>query len=203
MKTGVLILAAGAASRMKLAKMLLPFGESNILASIVEEVKAIKPANICLVTGYHHEAIKKSIPELDLNILFNAQWQEGMSVSIKLGMASLLQKDPELDSVMILVSDQPYINREFLRTMITESADRGKGIVAAQYEGINGTPVLFSKAYFKDLQKLTGDKGARVILQAHQEDVATLDFPMGALDIDTPEDYEMLCRKIKEQDAER
>ena len=55
MSRGVLILAAGAASRMNLAKMLLTFNSVSILSHIVEEVKTTNPDHICLVTGYYHK----------------------------------------------------------------------------------------------------------------------------------------------------
>ncbi len=55
MNAGALILAAGAASRMGKAKMLLPFGGSTILTHIITEVKAINPVAISLVTGFFHE----------------------------------------------------------------------------------------------------------------------------------------------------
>ncbi len=203
MNPGALILAAGAASRMGKAKMLLPFGGSTILTHIITEVKAIKPVAISLVTGFFHEQIINSIPDKLVNIVYNKDWKLGMAGSIQTGLNALLHTYPDLNRLFIVVSDQPFLHRGILQEMLDTQVRTGKRIVAAEYGGIKGTPVLFHKYYFETLQKLSGDRGARVILQQHPDDMATVAFSLGDGDIDTPEDYERLCKKLKEQDAER
>jgi molybdenum cofactor cytidylyltransferase len=203
MKTGVLILAAGKASRMGKAKMLLPYHATNILSNLIEEIKATHPAGICLVTGYFHQQIKEVIQDQLVQVVFNEQWNSGMAGSIQSGLSCLLKDHPDLDAVLIVVSDQPFLNRNIIRKLLEEQAITGKGIVAAGYAAIKGTPVLFQQKYFSELQNLRGDKGARAILQVHPEDIATVAFPLGELDIDTPEDYEKYCSALKEQHAKR
>ncbi len=198
MKRGVLILAAGAATRMKRAKMLLPFASTTILSHILQEVQAIKPDGICLVTGCYHNEIQNSITAAQLDIVYNGNWEDGMAGSIKLGLTALLQKHPDLGSVLIVASDQPYLNRKVLTDMTEALDDNQKGIVAAKYQEVAGIPVLFDQKYFDQLRQLQGDKGARTILQQYPDDIATIDFPLGAIDIDTPEDYESFCLQIKE-----
>lgn len=197
MKKGVLILAAGAATRMKRAKMLLPFASATILSHIVQEVQAIQPDSICLVTGCYHNEILNCINTSQLDIVYNENWRDGMAGSIRLGLSALLQKYPDLTWVLIVVSDQPYLNRELLTGMVTAQAESQKGIVAAKYQEITGTPVLFNQQYFEQLQQLQGDKGAGIILQQNPEDIATVSFPLGVVDIDTPEDYERLYLQTK------
>ena len=67
-----------------------------------------------------------------------------------------------------------------------------KGIIAAKYAGIEGTPVLFDRHYFERLKQLIGDKGARSVLIDNREDLETLDFEKGIFDIDTPEAYKSI-----------
>ena len=197
MSTGVLILAAGAAFRMNEAKMLLAFESSSILGHIVEEVKAAKPNHICLVTGYYHKEIVENIDISGLLIVHNEHWREGMASSISRGIQEMIKKYPALTSVIIVVSDQPHLNRKVLSDMFASHDKMKKGIVAAQYGKITGTPVLFGKKYFNQLVELTGDAGAKSILQQHKTDIATVEFALGAIDIDTPEDYENLSGKTK------
>ncbi len=203
MKFGSIILAAGSSSRMGKAKMLLPFEDSIILKHIITEVEAIHPATCCLVTGFYHQQIHSLFQHNNLPIIYNQNWELGMSGSIQLGLQTVLHLYPNLDGVLIMVSDQPFLNRAILQKIVAEQQLSQKGIVAAQYGGVNGTPVLFHKKYFTDMQKLTGDKGAGLILQQHPDDVASVPFPNGEFDIDTPEDYELFCKKMKEADAER
>ncbi len=193
MKLGAVILAAGAASRMQKAKMLLPFAKRTILSHILEEALAIEPDKLCLVTGCYHNEIRESLSEQEVHLVFNEYWKEGMAGSIGLGLATLLQWERNLDAVILLVSDQPFISRQLLATMSAIGTASDKGIVAATYSGITGTPVLFKSNYFTQLQNLRGDSGAKSILKRYPEDVERVDFPLGAVDIDTPEDYENYC----------
>ncbi len=197
MSTGILILAAGSASRMQQPKMLLPYGKGTILSHLLKETKAVQPKAICVVTGYYHAAIMPLLQTEPVLVVYNEQWQEGMAGSIKKGLAALLEQEPELDSVMILVSDQPFISTRLLQEMIHVQQTSGKAIVAALYNGVKGTPVLFTRIYFQQLQQLQGDKGARSILQLVPDEIATVDFAEGEMDIDTPEDYERFCAHIK------
>jgi molybdenum cofactor cytidylyltransferase len=70
-------------------------------------------------------------------------------------------------------------------------------IVACSYADTVGTPVLFTQKYFDALLSLEGDEGAKKILLAHKDDVATIEFPQGAIDIDTQEDFDNLLDRQK------
>ena len=189
MKTGVIILAAGAASRMGKAKMLLPFGNSTILETLIDEVKTIKPNVIGLVTGCYHQLITEKLDTHELKIIFNEDWKEGMATSIRKGVIVMKEEYPDLDAMLLLVSDQPFVNSELLIRMIHLKEKSQKGIIAAKYAGIAGIPVLFDRKYFKSLEQLTGDRGAKPILIANTADLETVDFEKGIYDIDTPEAY--------------
>ena len=191
----VLILAAGAARRMNQAKMLLPFGKDTILQTIIEHAKNIKPDNICIVTGFYHQEIIAKIQDDQVQFFYNELWEEGMSSSIKKGLSNLVSQNPEMLAILILVADQPFISSNLLNEMIQLQEQTGKGIVAASYAGVSGTPVLFSSYHFSNLEKLAGDKGARSILHQYQNELITVDFPLGEIDIDTEDDYHKLLLK--------
>lgn len=192
----IIILAAGAARRMNQAKMLLPFGKHTLLETIIDKAKEINPDQICVVTGMYHNQIVTKVPDNQIHFVFNEQWEEGMSGSIKKGLAYLVNENPKLELVLIMVADQPYISSALLKEMIAIQTNTNKGIVAASYAGVAGTPVLFQSKHFSKLEKLTGDKGARSILQQYLDDLITIDFPLGEIDIDTEEDYQKLSLNI-------
>jgi molybdenum cofactor cytidylyltransferase len=202
MKWGVMILAAGEASRMGKAKMILPFKKTTILAHLIEEIIAVEPNIVQLVTGYYHDLIQAQINTNKVNIIQNQDYKLGMSSSIQVGLTAMLKACPGLDFLVIVVSDQPFLNRAILLNLLNKQIQTTKGIIASTYNGVMGTPVLLSSAYFTHLCNLTGDKGARIILQQFPADVATIDFELGALDIDTKEDYEQLCKKLNEEDVD-
>jgi molybdenum cofactor cytidylyltransferase len=91
-----------------------------------------------------------------------------------------------------MVCDQPHLTSSLLNEMVSSQKKTGKPIVAAEYEGVRGTPVLFHRTFFPELLLLKGDRGAGKILQQQPELVATVSFPLGAIDIDTIENYKKL-----------
>jgi len=199
---GIMILAAGEASRMGKAKMLLPFKKTTILAHLIEESISVEPNNVQLVTGYYHDLIQAEINTDKVNIVHNSDYKLGMSSSIQVGLTAMLTACPSLDFLIIVVSDQPFLNRSILRSLLNKQLLTTKGIIASTYNGIQGTPVLLSCAYFTHLYNLTGDKGARVILQQFPDDIEAIDFELGELDIDTEEDYERFCNKLNEENVD-
>lgn len=169
--------------------MLLPYLSGTFLSHILTEAGKIYPHQLLLVTGCYHNEIMGYLGQDACKVVFNKNWAQGIAGSIKIGMETMLQADPETEAVMVLVSDQPYINASLLVSMLLKAEESAKGIIAAAYAGISGTPVLFKKGYFNQLQKLQGDKGAKSILQLAVTDIENIDFPLGAVDIDTPDDY--------------
>lgn len=201
MGVSVIILAAGAARRMNQAKMLLPFEEHTILETIIGKAKEIKPDHICVVTGYYHNQIVAKVSDHEICFVYNEQWEQGMSTSIKKGLGFLTSQDSNIPQLLIMVADQPYISTSLLQKMLQLQIQSNKSIVAACYAGVAGTPVLFQSKHFSNLEKLTGDKGARSILQQYPDDLVTIDFPLGKIDIDTVEDFQKLS--LNKNNADR
>ncbi len=201
MKLGAVILAAGAASRMGAAKMLLPYSDKTILEHIVKEVQALNPATICLVTGKYADQIKSTLEITGLELLNFPDWELGMAASIKFGLQSVLAKLPAVDAILFVVSDQPFLDRQVLYKMVNAFQASAKGIVAARYQLQNGTPVIFHRRYFEHILQLQGDKGAKKIVDQHLADLETIDFPLGAMDIDTHEDYTRFQELLNKQNA--
>ena len=154
-----------------------------------------------LVTGHYHQDILSQIDASGLTVAFHAQWQQGMVSSIQFGLTELLKTRPHLSAVFILTSDQPFLNGGLLQQMSMVRTETKKGIVAARYGEVTGTPVLFDRRYFDALMQLKGDTGARAILRQNPEDVATVPFPFGEIDIDTPSDYDNLCLQLNPTNA--
>jgi len=81
-----------------------------------------------------------------------------------------------------------------LDELIETKQKSGKPIVASSYAETLGPPVIFSSKYFPDLMQLEGDSGARKIITQHPDEVASISFPEGNIDIDTQADYEALLK---------
>lgn len=146
---------------------------------------------VVVVLGANKPAIVPEIVDLHhLTFIDNPHWQSGMASSIKMGLVGTYMIDKHLDAVVILASDQPFVSTALIRRMVEVQAIAQKGIVACQYAGQVGIPVLFTRKYFEPLLNLEGDKGAKVIVNQYLEDTALLNFEKGIVDLDTPTDVE-------------
>jgi molybdenum cofactor cytidylyltransferase len=193
-KTGIIILAAGSSSRMGEPKQLMMYKNKTFLQNIIAEAKNVNLEPVICVTGYQSDLIKKSLMGVDVSIVYNPQWPEGMGSGISAGIKQLLVSD--VDSVILAVGDQPYVSSDLFKTMQKLKDQSGKGIVACSYAGTLGTPVLFGKDYFSQLKSLSGNQGAKNIVKLNMSDVCPVEFEKGSIDIDTKEDYENLISEI-------
>ena len=190
-KFGVIILAAGSSARMGRPKQNLTFKNLTFLQRIASTAATLNCGPVIIVLGSNAPLFSEDYENAIAVINYN--WQEGMASSICCGLKKLLEKYPSIEGAIITVCDQPYISAAVLNDMITTQQKTGKRIVACSYGEIIGPPALFHKAFFPEVMKLRGDAGARKIIQQNMEEVATVLFPQGRIDIDTEADYDALA----------
>jgi len=193
METGIIILAAGNSSRLGEPKQLLNFNGKTLLRNVVDEAKKVSEL-IIVVTGSGHTEVVKEIEDLEVKVVENINWVEGMGSSIKVGIIQLLNQFPKVQNVIISVCDQPFIKASVFSDLIQKQKDSQKGIVASKYSDTLGTPVLFTKKYFQQLSGLSGQEGAKKMIQKFKGDIAEISFERGAIDIDTQNDYQKLIQ---------
>ncbi|EOR93507.1 CTP:molybdopterin cytidylyltransferase [Arcticibacter svalbardensis MN12-7] len=192
MDTGMIILAAGSSSRLGRPKQLLNYQGKTLVQHIIDEGIRAHVDPIILITGSHAEQILASIVQQGITIIHNDQWQQGMASGIVAGLSQLALLQRDIKSVIIAVCDQPFLTADLLLNLIQMKTDSGKSIVACSYSNTIGTPVLFDHQYFHALLQLKGEEGAKKLIKHHLNDVATIPFPKGDMDIDTEEDYTLL-----------
>ncbi|HEX5025390.1 MAG TPA: nucleotidyltransferase family protein [Agriterribacter sp.] len=190
--TGMVILAAGSSTRFGKIKQLLHFNGKTLLQHAIDEAAAAGITPIVIVTGAHAEEVSMAIKNEHVTIAFNEHWQKGMASGIVAGLKKLIMVDRNIEKVIIAVCDQPFVTSALFTQLYQTQSESTQHIAACVYADTIGTPVLFTKKYFEALLGLTGDEGAKKILKLNPEDVARVDFPQGAVDIDTQKDYEDL-----------
>jgi molybdenum cofactor cytidylyltransferase len=188
----VIILAGGKSARLGKAKQLLPYGDKNLLQHAVDTALLTGLSPIVVVLGARGDIISEVLTGRPVKIVVNSEWEEGMASSVRCGINDLLRHSPNADGTIIMVCDQPFVSAGLLDSLLVTQHETGKPVIAATYDGIAGTPVLFHRNMFAALMELKGDKGARKFLEQHPQWVATVPFPEGKLDIDTETDYENL-----------
>ena len=189
---GLIILAAGASTRMGTPKQLLTYRGCTLIRHMAEVAIASVCQPIAIVLGANGERIKPEISQLPLQIVENQQWQEGMSSSIQVGLEAMLAVNQHLDAVAIALCDQPFVSPQTLNQLVEAYHLTGKPIIASEYAGTFGVPALFSRTLFSELMNLKNTEGAKQLIKRHIHEVFSIPFPDGAIDIDTPKDYEQL-----------
>ncbi|MBI5693358.1 MAG: nucleotidyltransferase family protein [Verrucomicrobia bacterium] len=188
LRCGVVILAGGASTRMGSPKQLLEFQGQPLIVRVAEAALAAPVWPIVVVLGAHADRIRPTLAHLPLLVTENAAWAEGMASSIREGISTLQQFSRRLDAALIALCDQPAFSAEAVRKILATQVASGRSIVAARYAGRPGAPALFLRTHFAALASLTGEEGARTLLNAGSDHVATVDLPALAMDLDTPAD---------------
>lgn len=194
--TGVIILAAGASSRMGQTKQLLRIGEESLLQRTVRVALRSLFQPIVVVLGANREKIEPELSQFSVSFVLNPNWSSGMGSSIKTGLDCLLLQAPELEAVIVLVADQPLLHSGVLLDLQALRQVQQVPLAVSRYANTLGVPALFTRELFPELQRLDGASGAKSLIQQYQNQAAILDFPEGALDLDTPEDWLAFLTKI-------
>lgn len=190
--TGLIILAAGASTRLGSPKQQLIYKGRTLLQHCIDMALASNCSPVIVVLGAHSMVISPEIPSERVSVVQNPDWEEGMASSIRAGITALQQKAPDATEVIFMVCDQPYVDTDHLNNLVRQRLDTGKGIIASYYNDTMGVPVLFDQGFFPALLSLKGEEGAKKLLYRYEQEVAAVPFPQGSVDIDTLADYHSL-----------
>ncbi|HKK43257.1 MAG TPA: nucleotidyltransferase family protein [Bacteroidales bacterium] len=192
----VLLLAAGASSRMGQPKQLLPCGNNTLIEHQVHSLKKIQNP-IFVILGSNSDSIIPLIEKQGVQIIVNDTWEMGLGNSIACGLKHVLREMPDLQAVLIVLLDQPFISVNHFRRMISEFRPGIQQIiVSASQTGWRGVPALFDRCYFDDLEGLNGDSGAKKIIEQNLNFVTAIICEECLDDIDTPESYKRNLEKF-------
>ena len=188
----LVLLAAGASTRMGRPKQLLPYHGRTLLRQAAETAVATGCAPIILVTGALHDALLAEIAGLPLQAVHNPDWETGMASSIRAGLAAVAPASPR--AVLIMLTDQPLLTPELLHQLIAQQQATQAPIVATAYGDTLGVPAIFDATMLPELLKLQGAQGAGPLIARLGAAVGQVAFPAGLLDVDTPEQYAALLQ---------
>ena len=140
---------------------------------------------IVVVTGHHAEEIRAALGNRPLSFVHAEDFASGLSASLKSGIAAL----PETAAAaLVCLGDMPLVTGRMLDRLIDAwDPDEGRAIVVPTHQGRIGNPILWSRAFFREIMELDGDVGARSLLRRHEELVAEVDIGDDAVlrDFDT------------------
>jgi len=190
MATAAIILAAGASARMRGRDKLLETVEGEpVLARTVKLAQgSCHPVLVCLPPDRPRR--DKAVEALGVQVVRVENAHEGMGTSLAAGIRALPEN---VEEVMILVSDLPGLRPADVRSVQALAKQFPDALIfrACDDDGRPGHPVLFRRALFEELAKLSGDAGARDVIRAHRRRMKLVALPRGhaTADLDTPEDW--------------
>jgi molybdenum cofactor cytidylyltransferase len=169
-------------------KQLLEVDGQPLIVRAVQAALASAAWPVVVVLGANAEKIRPALARLPILIAENPAWSEGMAASIRTGVTTIQQFSRGLDAVVFALCDQPAFSAEVISQLVATQHATRRGIVAAHYSGRNGAPALFLREHFPTLSTLTGEEGARNLLNGDPAGIATVSLPALAVDLDTPAD---------------
>jgi xanthine dehydrogenase accessory factor len=194
--TAALVLAAGRSSRMGSDKLALDVGGEPMLYRTVRNVASTGVGDVVVVV---REPSSGELSSLPATIVGNPDADEGIGSSIRRGIAAISDLSRRLDSVLVVLADQPEVSEAGLRALLEAYRTSRVRAVASRYPEGAGVPAVFDRSLWKDLAGIEGDEGARRILRGLEDRtrrgeenlLLTLDLD-GLTDVDTPADYARL-----------
>ena len=196
---GVVILGAGASSRMGRPKLLLPWGASTILGHLINQWQDLGARQIAVVHRPKDEPMLSELAELnfpDSHRIENPRPDDGMFSSVQCA-ARWPGWLTELTHWAIVLGDQPHLRLDTLRQLLACAAEHPDAVCQPAFEGKAKHPVILPAAVFRELAR-TGEKTLKLFLQ-HTVCLSvkcSIPDPGLSLDLDTPEDYKRALQSV-------
>lgn len=187
----MIVLAAGGSTRLGQPKQLLLYKGRTLLRHVADAALEAATGPVVVVLGAYAQFLRRELEGLPLRITTNPEWSEGIGTSIRAGLAAL-GEDKEVGGALFLACDQPRVSADLLRRLIDAYETQHPLVVTCAYAGTVGVPALFDHSLFGELRLLTGDHGAKQVIEKHRSGVVRVSFEQGAVDIDTTDDVNAL-----------
>jgi len=184
-RLGCVVMAAGNARRFGENKLSAVIGGRSLMERTLDAVPCKLFEKVIVVTQYDWvETLAATRGFLPIR---NKEPEKGLSRTIQLGLNELL----DLDGVLFLVSDQPWLKQETVEAEIRLFLANSDKIIALSHDGQRGNPCIFPKRFFSQLLALEGDRGGSAVIRQHEDDLLLLEADEIELrDIDTKEELE-------------
>lgn len=192
-KIAALVLAAGRSTRMGgTNKLLAEIGGKAMLRRVAEAAVASRAEPVVCVLGHEAARVRAALGGVNVRIVENPDYAEGLSTSLRAGLAALPE---DAAGVVVCLGDMPWLAAADIDRLIAAfNPVEGRAICVPVHEGKRGNPVLFARRFFTEMARASGDSGARRLLIDHDELVCEVAMTSDAVlvDIDTPDALEKL-----------
>ena len=189
----IVLLAAGASSRMGRSKPTLPLGDSTFLGRILDTVRPLAPRETIVVVGEQRWALLRMLEAYPwVKPVVNPDPIRGQLSSLQ---AALMNLQP-CSRFWVHLADHPLVTERTWRILWEEAERSPEALLLPEYQGRRGHPVGIPYAFRWEILNFTGAPGLKRLFLDHPELVKTVpvDDPGIVADIDTPEEYLQIAR---------
>ncbi|MDR1018686.1 MAG: nucleotidyltransferase family protein [Lachnospiraceae bacterium] len=188
---GCVIMASGISRRFGSNKLLAHLDNNTLIFDkVLEATDTPSFANRVVIT--RHKEIKEICNEKNVRAFCHCY--PNQNETIRLGITILLKHTPNLFGCLYTVSDQPFLTKKSLETMVKtfKEINSPDAICRLSYNGIPGNPVLYGSEYFSELATIPSGFGGGYILKKYPEKITLIpaENEMELFDIDTPTDLQ-------------
>ncbi|MCB1382295.1 MAG: molybdopterin-binding/glycosyltransferase family 2 protein [Notoacmeibacter sp.] len=187
LRVDALVLAAGKSSRMGGPnKLLAQFSGEPLIRKVVKAATDSEAASVTVVSGHQAEAVGRALEGCGAAVVHNQDFAEGLATSLRTGLAALPNG---ADGALVILGDMPGVTAGLMdRLIATFRGQGGQAVVRAMHGGKRGNPVILPASIFDQARLLTGDTGARHLVEMSGLPVIDIEAGDAALlDVDTPE----------------
>ena len=194
-----IILGAGESSRMGRPKMLLPFGDSTMIGTVISNVLASSVEKAIVVLGSNYESHHQVVKDYPVEIVHNTQYREGMLSSVECGLKAVSNST---DAIMVLLGDQPMIQTAEMDQLIESYRGSEKEIAIATHEKKRGHPILFGRKFINEILGFPREASLRDLLQNQTAEILEMKTEHDRIlrDIDTENDYQFELKHHQKND---
>ncbi len=192
MKLGAVVPAAGLSRRMGCEKVLLPFGRSTVLGTVLARLAALEVSRTVVVLRPEMPAAEEAARAGDAEVVVNPHPEDEMLVSIRLGVERIAGT---VDAVFVWPADHPAVSTETLQLLA--AAGSRETAVLPVYRGRRGHPALVGTELLAGITEIPSNAGLRFLWRDRADAVRELavDDPGVVEDLDDPDAYEKARRR--------
>ncbi|WOI35859.1 nucleotidyltransferase family protein [Alteromonas sp. CI.11.F.A3] len=204
-KIASILLAGGESKRYGSNKLLSPhYHGLPLIQYSLGQLQALHLDATYVVTGRWHSDIAdlitiNAVPESNrIKVCYNPSWHEGIASSIRSGVSNAMQaNDNQYTHVLVHLADLASVTTATLQALLSEIPSNPNHIIYSQWQNRRGeikatVPAIFPKAAFDSMLALSGDKGAKKVIEdwKNKGQAIGVNHPESAFDIDAPSDWE-------------
>ncbi len=184
------VLAAGLSRRMyPQNKLLIPYKGKPVIHHTLSSVCLSQVDRVIVVTGHQSKQVEDTLKDFECSTVHNPDYEQGMASSLVCAIRACSDKS---DAMLICLGDMPHISKQIINSILAAfDPEAGKEICVPVFSEKRGNPVLWSRRFFPYIAQLTGDTGARHLIEKYSDLVINAKMQSASVleDIDSEDDY--------------